>query len=104
VTTAEIEFAVSEGDSGPVLIDSGAVSATTKQFSNVEPGVESFARLDNISASQPVVVVTIPADQTATLLPGEPALEYQIRLRNPGDGERVTVVVGEISVEESPLE
>jgi hypothetical protein len=100
----EIEFAISEGNTGPVLIDRSAVTATTKPFADVEPGEESFERLDTIPDTQPVVVVTVPADETATLLPGEATLRYQLRLRNPGDDARVSTVVGSITISQSPLE
>jgi len=104
LSTLDIEFAISEGATGPVLVNETAVTTETKPFSDVEPGVESFDLVDSIPDSQDVLVITVPASETAALLPGEETLEYQIRLTDSNTSERVTVVVGSIAINESPIE
>jgi hypothetical protein len=102
--SADIEFAISEGTGGPVVVNGQAVSTQVETLDNVEPGVDSYEDLDSIPTTQDVLVVTVPATETAALLPDGPDLRYQIRLLNPATGEKVTPIKGSVDVEGSPLE
>jgi len=101
---ASIEFAISDGPQGSVLVDTAAVTTTTKPFGDTTVGVESYPDLDTIPDTQDVVVVTVPASETAPLLPGDGPLAYQCRLVNSGTGTVVSVVRGEVQVTAAPLE
>jgi len=101
VSNVTVEFALKSSEANSPELATGDVTTGIEQFSNTRPGVGSYEGIDTIADSQNLVVVTIPAADTASLLPGE--FTYQVRLSGTDRGT-VTLLRGTATVESTPLE
>lgn len=108
IDTVSLEFTVASdfGASSSVWTPSSSNIDTT-DFSNVKLGSGAFDFSDvdvsdtfTIPSTQDVIVVTIPETETATFATGEDALVYQARFTD-GNGNQLTPVLGNITVDES---
>lgn len=103
LSAGEVEFALVDSEAGTEAVSNADVTIEAEQFQNVKLGAGSFAEIDAIPDSQEVLVVTVPAAQTAGLLP-DSSFQYQLRLVDSATGTVVSVLLGTVVVEASPLE
>jgi hypothetical protein len=108
IANVSVEFTIASdfGASSPVWTASQSNIDIT-DFSNVKLGSGAFDFSDvdvsdsfTIPSTQDVIVVSIPKTETAAFATGENALVYQSRFED-GNGNRLTPVLGQITVDES---
>jgi len=99
----EVEFAVVDSGTGTATVTTADVRIAVEQFGDVKLGAGSFESIDQIPDTQDVLVITLPATETAQLLPAS-CFSYQVRLAEDPTGAVVSVLTGTVSVDGSPLE